>query len=117
GRQVRLARAAGALDQLPILLGALGTAAVWAGDFAEAAALIAEADAVCVATGTRSAPFTAMMLASFRGDRAEAEPLIEGTIADASAAGRASRWRTPAGWPPSSATASAGRPRRWPRPS
>ena len=87
-RQVRLARAAGALDQLPILLGALGTAAVWAGDFAEAAALIAEADAVCQATGTRAAPFTAMMLAAFRGDRAEAEPLIEGTVADATAAGQ-----------------------------
>src|SRR5262249_14756705 len=41
-RQVQLARDAGALDQLPIMLGALGTAAVWGGDFAEAAALIAE---------------------------------------------------------------------------
>jgi len=87
-RQVRLAREAGALDQLPILLGALGTAVVWAGDFAEAATLIAEADAVCQATGTRSAPFTAMMLAAFRGDRAEAEPLIEATVADATAAGQ-----------------------------
>ena len=33
-QQVRLAREAGALDQLPIMLGALGTAAVWSGDFA-----------------------------------------------------------------------------------
>jgi hypothetical protein len=49
-RQVRLARDAGALDQLAIMLGALGTAAVWSGDFAAAASLIAEADAVCAAT-------------------------------------------------------------------
>ncbi len=33
-RQVRLAREAGALDQLPVMLGALGTAVAWSGDFA-----------------------------------------------------------------------------------
>src|SRR5260370_13053746 len=87
-RQVRLARDAGALDQLPIMLGALGTAAVWSGDFAAAASLIAEADAVCEATGSRAAPFAAMMLASLRGDQAEAAPLIEATIAQAAAGGQ-----------------------------
>ena len=87
-RQVRLAREAGALDQLPIMLGALGTAAVWSGDFAAAASLIAEADAVCEATGSRAAPFAAMMLASLRGDQAEADPLIEATIAQAAAGGQ-----------------------------
>jgi DNA-binding CsgD family transcriptional regulator len=87
-RQVRLAREAGALDQLPVLLGALGTALVWSGDFTEAAALVTETDAVCAATGTRSAPFTAMMLAAFRGEAAEAAPLVEATVADATAAGQ-----------------------------
>ncbi len=87
-RQVQLARDAGALDQLPILLGALGTAVVWSGDFAEAAALITETDAVCAATGTRSAPFAAMILAAFRGEAAEAAPLVEATVADATAAGQ-----------------------------
>jgi ATP/maltotriose-dependent transcriptional regulator MalT len=87
-RQVRLAREAGALDQLPIMLGALGTAVVWSGDFAAAAALDAEADAVCEATGSRAAPFTAMMLASLRGRQAEASPLIEGTITEATAGGQ-----------------------------
>jgi DNA-binding CsgD family transcriptional regulator len=87
-RQVRLARDTGALDQLPILLGALGTAMVWSGDFAEAAALVAESDAVCAATGSRAAPFTAILLAAFRGDEAEAVPLIEATVADATAAGQ-----------------------------
>ena len=43
-RQVQLARDVGALDQLPIMLAALGTAVVWCGDFAGAASLIAEAD-------------------------------------------------------------------------
>jgi DNA-binding CsgD family transcriptional regulator len=88
GRQVQLARDAGALDQLPVDLGSLGTDAAWRGDFATAAALIAEADAVCAATGARSAPFAAMLTASLRGDQAEAAPLIEATIAEAEASGR-----------------------------
>jgi DNA-binding CsgD family transcriptional regulator len=87
-RQVRLAREAGALDQLPIMLGALGTAVAWSGDFAAADALNAEANAVCEATGSRAAPFTAMMLASLRGRQAEAAPLIEGTITEANAGGQ-----------------------------
>jgi len=90
-RQVQLAREVGALDQLPIDLGALGTDAAWRGDFAAAAALIAETEAVCAATGSRSAPFAAMLLASLRGDQAEAAPLIEATIAEATAGGRGSR--------------------------
>lgn len=88
-RQVRLARDAGALDQLPIDLGALGTSAAWSGDFAAAAALIAEADAVCEATGSRAAPYAAMMLASLRGNEAEATTLIEATIAETAAEGQA----------------------------
>jgi DNA-binding CsgD family transcriptional regulator len=87
-RQVQLAREAGALDQLPIMLAALGTAMAWSGDFAAAAALDAEADAVCEVTGSRAAPFTAMLLASLRGCQAEATPLIEGTIAEATAGGQ-----------------------------
>src|SRR6266446_5344575 len=87
-RQVRLARDAGALDQLPVMLGVLGTAVVWSGDFAAAASLIAEADAVCEATGSRAAPFAAMMLTSLRGDQAEAAPLIEATIAQATTGGQ-----------------------------
>jgi DNA-binding CsgD family transcriptional regulator len=96
-RQVQLARDVGALDQLPIMLAALGTVVVWGGDFAAAAALIAESDAVCEATGTRAAPFTAILLASWRGREAEAAPLIEVTIAEATAGGQGiavtySRW-------------------------
>jgi hypothetical protein len=87
-RQVQIARDVGALDQLPIDLAALGTDAAWRGDFAVAATLIAETDAVCAASGSRSAPFAAMLLASLRGDQAEAAPLIEATIAEATAEGQ-----------------------------
>lgn len=87
-RQVQLARDAGALDQLPILLNRMGVQAVWSGDFAAATSLIAEADAVCEVTGAPLAPFTAMMLAAFRGREAEAAPLIQSTIAQATAAGQ-----------------------------
>jgi len=87
-RQVRLAREAGALDQLPVMLDALGTAVAASGDFAAASALIAEADVICDMTGARAAPFTAMMLAALRGRQAEAAPLIEPTIAEAKAGGQ-----------------------------
>ena len=87
-RHLRLARDAGALERLPLLLGALGTAVAWSGDFAAADALVTEADAVREATGTRAAPFTAMMLAALRGHQAEAASLIEATIAEATAGGQ-----------------------------
>jgi DNA-binding CsgD family transcriptional regulator len=87
-RQVQLARDVGALDQLPIDLAALGTATAWTGDFTVVSALIAESDAVCAATGSSTAPFAAMLLASLRGDQAEAARLIEATIAAATAGGQ-----------------------------
>ena len=87
-RPVQLAREVGALDQLPMLLNQLASAAVWRGDVAAAASLIAEADAVCEATGARIAPFAALMLAAFRGREAEAVTLIRDTIEQADAAGQ-----------------------------
>jgi DNA-binding CsgD family transcriptional regulator/tetratricopeptide (TPR) repeat protein len=87
-RQVQLAREAGALDQLPILLNRMAVDAVWSGDFATADSLIAEAGAVCEATGARLAPVGAMMLASFRGREAEATPLSQSTIDQATARGQ-----------------------------
>jgi len=78
----------GALRQLPFLLNRMAQDAVWSGDFAAATSAIAEADAVCEATGSRIAPFAAMMLASFRGREADATPLIQSTIEEATAAGQ-----------------------------
>jgi DNA-binding CsgD family transcriptional regulator len=87
-RQVWLARKAGALDELPIMLAGLGTAVAWSGDFAAASALVIEADAICEVTGSRAVPFAAMLLASLRGRHAEAVPLIETTVAEAEAGGQ-----------------------------
>jgi hypothetical protein len=71
-RPVQLAREIGALDRLPMLLNQLASAAVWQGDFAAAASLIAEADAIPEATGARIAPYAELRLAAFRGREAEA---------------------------------------------
>jgi len=87
-RPVQLARDTGALDQLPILLNLLVTAAVWWGDFAAAASLIAEADAVVEATGSHIAPSAAMRLAAFRGREAEAASLIRATGEQAAGRGQ-----------------------------
>ena len=87
-RHLQIIRSVGALDRLPIYLAAMGTAAVWSGDFAAAASVIAEADAVSEATGTRVAPLAAMLLAALRGNQAEAAPLIEATINQAVAMGQ-----------------------------
>jgi DNA-binding CsgD family transcriptional regulator len=87
-RQVQLAREAGALDQLPILLNRMAVDAVWSGDFAAATSLIAEADAIREATGARLAPYAAMMLAAYRGSQAEAAPLIQSTIEQAASEGQ-----------------------------
>ena len=87
-RQVRLARDVGALDRLPFLLNVMALDAVYSGDFASAAWVIAEADAVCEATGSRIAPYAAMMLAAFRGREAEAAQLIQPTVAEAAGSGQ-----------------------------
>ena len=88
GHQVQLARDAGALSQLPIMLDALSISAVWSGDFAAAASLITESEAVCEATGSRIAPYAAMYLAALRGSQTEAIPLMEAAIAEAATAGQ-----------------------------
>ena len=65
-----------------------GQAAAFGGDFATAALLIAEVDAVKEATGTRIAPHAALALAGIRGQEAEATELIDGIITEATAGGQ-----------------------------
>jgi DNA-binding CsgD family transcriptional regulator len=87
-RQVRLARAAGALQLLPVALASLAQGDMGRGDFARADSLIAESDAVCEATGgSRVAPYAAMHLAALRGNQAEVTPLAEAAIPEAEAQG------------------------------
>jgi DNA-binding CsgD family transcriptional regulator/tetratricopeptide (TPR) repeat protein len=87
-RQLESVREAGLLSVLPIYLNALGVRATWRGDFATAASLVAEGDAIAEATGHRFARYAAVSLAGFRGAEAEACWLIEVVEKDASAAGQ-----------------------------
>jgi DNA-binding CsgD family transcriptional regulator len=95
----QLARDVGALDQLPINLGAQATAAVWCGDFPAADALITETRLVTEATGTPMAPFSDMHLAALRGRASEGAPPLDATLATVIAEGQGiavswMRWMT-----------------------
>jgi hypothetical protein len=86
-RELQSCREAGLLAQLVIWSDAMALLTTWRGDFAAAASVIAEAEAIAAATGTR-APLGAVLLAGFRGAEAEAAPLIEAMITAARAAGQ-----------------------------
>ena len=86
--QLQSVREAGLLVHLPIHVNGLGVLAAWRGDFATAASLVAEADAIAEATGTSFARYTAVLLAGFRGSEAEASQLIEVVTKDARVAGQ-----------------------------
>jgi DNA-binding CsgD family transcriptional regulator len=85
--QADRARAAGAYALLSIALHGQGLVVTWSGNFEAAATIIAEAAAVTEATGTRIAPYGAVLLAAFRGREAEAAAVIETTIEHANAGG------------------------------
>ncbi len=87
-RAAELARDAGALSVLAVSVNALAQSAVLGGDFGMAATLIAEADVVVEATGTRLAPYGAVALAGFRGRQVDADRLIDATIREATAGGQ-----------------------------
>jgi DNA-binding CsgD family transcriptional regulator len=79
-RQVQLARDAGALAVLPMALTSLAAALLWPGDFAVAAALIAEAETLTEATESRLPPYSALALAAWQGREAEVRGLIEANV-------------------------------------
>jgi DNA-binding CsgD family transcriptional regulator/tetratricopeptide (TPR) repeat protein len=87
-RTVQLARDSGALEALAVADNACGQAAAFGGDFASAAQLVAEVEAVKEATSTRIAPHAALALVGIRGREAEASRLIERVIADSAAVGQ-----------------------------
>jgi DNA-binding CsgD family transcriptional regulator len=87
-RELQSCRDAGLLAQLVISVNAMAIITVWRGDLAAAASLIAEAEAIATATGTRFAPFAAVWLAGFRGAETEAAQLIETVIKGSRAAGQ-----------------------------
>jgi DNA-binding CsgD family transcriptional regulator len=87
-REVKSCREAGLVAQLAISVNSMAVSETWRGDFAEAALLVAEAEALAEATGNRLAPFAAMLLAAFRGAEAEAAELLDAVSTAAPAAGQ-----------------------------
>jgi DNA-binding CsgD family transcriptional regulator len=84
-RQVSRAREAGALVELSAALNALSVVVAWKGDFAAAAALIAERDEIVEAAGSQFNlhPFGAVQLAAWQGDEDKCTALIEGSLTTA----------------------------------
>ncbi|HEX6521846.1 MAG TPA: AAA family ATPase [Streptosporangiaceae bacterium] len=85
-RQLQSCREAGLLAPLRIYVNSMAQLMIFRGDFAAAASLVAESETIAAATGTRIAPYAALLLAGFRGAEAEAVQLIEAVTADARAA-------------------------------
>jgi DNA-binding CsgD family transcriptional regulator len=86
-RQLQLARDGGALSVLPLAATYRAGVHVHAGEFAAAAALIEEADAITEATGNAPLGYTSLVLAAWRGREAEALELIEASREDAAGRG------------------------------
>jgi DNA-binding CsgD family transcriptional regulator len=82
-RAVSLARNAGAHALLPIALTYRACVHLHAGEFAEASALIEEADAIRVATGNVPLRYTSLMLLAWRGQEVAALRAIESSLQDA----------------------------------
>ena len=87
-RQLQSVREAGLLAHLPLWVQTMAIMTAWRGDFAAAASLIAEAEAITAATGSGYARYAAVFLAGLRGAEAGAWPLIEAVITDSRAAGQ-----------------------------
>jgi DNA-binding CsgD family transcriptional regulator len=87
-RELQSCREAGLLAQLVISVNSMALLTTLRGDFAATVSLVAEGEAIAAATGTLFAPFGAGLLAGFRGDEAEAAPLIEAVSTAGRAAGQ-----------------------------
>jgi DNA-binding CsgD family transcriptional regulator len=82
GRQVELARRAGALSLLPAALSERAGVQLVSGQLPAATSLVTEAQAVIDATGSHLRPHTAIWLAVWRGREDEALALIEAARRD-----------------------------------
>jgi DNA-binding CsgD family transcriptional regulator len=76
-RQVTLASDADALIALPIAFNTRAGLHLFAGEFTEAASMVAQAESVTESTGSSLAPYGALALAVFRGREAQAAQLIQ----------------------------------------
>lgn len=89
-RQLELLRKAGELTILPAALTTYAGVCVTVGDFAEAANLLEQSEAISTATGAPPHRSIETYLAACRGQRELAEQLAQATIADATARGEGS---------------------------
>jgi ATP/maltotriose-dependent transcriptional regulator MalT len=87
-RTVGLIRDAGAVAQLPVPLAVLGAVTAWTGDFAGAAAHIAEAESIAAAAESPMAPFAKLRLLVSRGWESEGFALIDRAIEQSRASGQ-----------------------------
>ena len=87
-RQARLVRDAGALGELPIHLQALALEQAWRGDLSGARRLVAEAESISASTGNQLPPFALLRVLALQGREAEASPLIEAVIREATTRGQ-----------------------------
>jgi DNA-binding CsgD family transcriptional regulator len=83
-RYVTLARAEGALSDLPAALNALSCMRLLTGDLAAADSLAAEAQTIAEGTGVRAVPYGTLGVAALRGPEDPALALINGIGQDAS---------------------------------
>ena len=82
-RQLTIARDAGALAALPLAFNVRAGVHAFAGEFTEAASMVAQAESVTEATGSSIAPYGALALAVFAGGEAQAAHLIRTATDDA----------------------------------
>ena len=87
-RQVRVARDEGALVQLQFALNFLANNLLLAGETRTAAALVEEERLLSTMTRVPAIGYSSMLLAAMRGDTANAVPMIESTIDNATANGQ-----------------------------
>ncbi|GAA1584994.1 LuxR family transcriptional regulator [Kribbella sancticallisti] len=86
-RHVRIARELGDLTELPLVLNSRMFLHLFSGEFAAAAALLAEIRTIADATGIGLAPYGAVGLAVMRGQVDEATPMIVASMEDVKARG------------------------------
>ncbi len=86
-RYLSLARAAGALSEMPLALSTRAMVLLFTGELGAAASLVEEQGTVTEATGSQLAPYSGMFLAAMRGEVPVAENLIEITNREALAKG------------------------------
>jgi DNA-binding CsgD family transcriptional regulator len=86
-RQIRIARESGALTVLPLTLSTRAGVELYAGNLADASALVDEANAVTEATDGRNVPYAPLALVAFRGPEPDASRLIQTSTEDFAARG------------------------------